>query len=116
MLWNILLSWLTASLGLWIASQALSGVRLRSLVDAVWAGALLGVLQALLGTLIFVLLGIGTLGLGFLLWFVTRWIAAAIVIRITAGLSSRLEVDGFLPALITAFIVAATGSIVRLLF
>lgn len=113
MLASILLSWLTASLGLFIAAKVLDGVRLTSFVDAIWAGALLGILQALLGTLIFVLLGIGTLGLGFLLWFITRWVASAIVILITAALSSRLEVRGFLPALITAFIVAVTGSVVR---
>lgn len=110
---SILLSWLTASLGLYVASRLLDGVRLTSFVDAVWAGALLGLLQALLGTLIFVLLGIGTLGIGFLLWFVTRWIASAIVILITAALSSRLEVRGFIPALVTAFIVAVTGTVVR---
>jgi uncharacterized membrane protein YvlD (DUF360 family) len=110
---SILLSWLTASIGLWFASKVLDGVRLTSIIDAIWAGALLGLLQALLGTLIFVLLGIGTLGIGFLLWFITRWIASAIVILITASLSSRLEVRGFFPALITAFIVAVTGSVVR---
>lgn len=113
MLWNILLSWLSASLGLFIAAKVLDGVRLASPGDAIWAGALLGVLQALLGTLIFVLLGVGTLGLGFLLWFITRWVASAIVIMITAALSSRLEVRGFLTALVTAFIVAVTGSVVR---
>lgn len=113
MIASILLSWLTATIGLFIAAKLLDGVRLGSFVDALWAGALLGVLQALLGTLIFVVLGIGTLGIGFLLWFITRWIASAIVILITAALSKRLEVRGFVPALITAFIVAATGSVVH---
>ena len=113
MLGSILISWLTATLGLWIASRVVPGVRLASFGDAVWAGALLGLLQALLTWLIFVVLGIVTLGIGFLLWFITRWIAAAIVIRITAGLSSRLDVAGFVPALLTALIVALTGSVVR---
>jgi 3-oxoacyl-[acyl-carrier protein] reductase len=57
-----------------------------------------------------VLLGIGTLGIGFLLWFITRWIASALVIKLAAALSSRLEVRGFLAALSTAFLVALTGS------
>ena len=110
---SILLSWLTATLGLWLAANMLDGVRLASFVDAIWAGALLGVLQAVLTGPLFVLLGIGTLGIGFLLWFLTRWIAAALVILLAAALSRRLDVDGFLPALITAFIVAVTGSVVR---
>lgn len=113
MLQSILLAWLSASLGLWVASRMLADVQLASSADALWAGALLGVLQALLTTPIFVLLGIGTLGIGFLLWFITTWIASALVIRITAALSSRLTVNGFMPALITAFVVSLAGSVVR---
>ncbi len=112
---EMLISWLSAALGLFIASKALSGVRLASFTDAIWAGALLGVLHWALHAFIFTGLGIATLGIGFLLWFVTRWVASAIVILITSGLSSRLKVDGFLNALITAFIVAATGNLVRFL-
>ena len=52
-------------------------------------------------------------GIALLLWFITRWIVSAVVIKITASLSSRLQVDGFLPAVITAFIVALTGSGIR---
>ena len=113
MLVGILLGWATATLGLWVAARLLSDVRIPTFIDAVWAGALLGVLQVLLTDFVFVLLGIGTLGLGFLLWFVTRWIAAAIVIKLAAALSGRFEVRGFFAALLTAFIVALTGSVLR---
>lgn len=116
MVTGILLGWLTATLGLWVAARVLDGVRLTSFADAVWAGALLGVLQALLTWPIAVMIGIGSLGIGFLLWFVTRWIASAIVILIAAAVSSRLEVRGFVPALITSFIVAVMGSVVRWVF
>lgn len=110
----ILIAWLTATLGLWVSSKLLDRVTLTSFADAIWAGALLGILQwALLGP-IAVMLGIGTLGIGFLLWFLTRWIASALVIMLAAALSSRLRVDGFVAALITALIVSATGSVVRL--
>lgn len=113
MVTSILVGWLTATLGLWLASRLLDGVRLTSFGDAVWAGALLGILQALLTQLIFVILVVGTLGIGLLFWFVTRWVASAIVILIVAALSSRLEVRGFWAALVTSFIVALTGSVVR---
>lgn len=116
MLFGILLGWLSATLGLWVAAQIVPGVRLATFGDAVWAGALLGVLQALLTGPIFVLLGLGTLGLGFLLWFITRWIASGIVILLASALSSRLEVRGFLAALSTAFLVALAGSVVRWVF
>jgi putative membrane protein len=113
MLQSILLAWVSAALGLWVAAKMLPSVRLSSDADAIWAGALLGMLQALLTTPLFILLGLATLGIGFLLWFITTWIASALVIRITAALSSRLAVDGFLPALITAFVVSLAGSFVR---
>jgi uncharacterized membrane protein YvlD (DUF360 family) len=111
---GILVAWLTATLGLWVSSKVLARVQLASFVDAIWAGALLGILQwALLGP-IFVMLGIGTLGIGFLLWFVTRWVASAIVIMLASALSSRLRVEGFVAAFVTALIVSVTGSVVRL--
>ncbi|MFT3926187.1 MAG: phage holin family protein [Myxococcales bacterium] len=110
---SMIIAWLSASLGLFIASRVLSGVKLASATDALWAGALLGVLQWALYKFIFLALGVATLGIGFLLWFITRWIASALVILLTSKLSSRLHVDGFFSALITAFIVAAAGSAVR---
>jgi uncharacterized membrane protein YvlD (DUF360 family) len=113
---GVIMGWLTASLGLWIAAQVLRGVRLRSVADALWAGALLFVLQWAFHWLVFVVLGIATLGIGFLLWFVTDWIASAVVILLADKLSSRFEVDGFFNALVTAFIVAATGSVLHWLW
>lgn len=113
MLQGILLAWLSSALGLWVAAKMLPSVRLSADVDAIWAGALLGLLQAVLTTPLFILLGFATLGIGFLFWFITTWIASALVIRITAGLSSRLRVDGFIPALITAFVVSLAGSFVH---
>jgi len=110
---GLLVAWLAAALGLWVASKTLDGVRLASFGDAVWAGALLAVLQWALSWGISVMIGIVTLGIGFLFWFITRWVASALVIMLVSKLSSRLEVRGFLPALITTFIVSAAGAAVR---
>jgi len=110
---SLLVGWISVTLGLWFASKVLSGVQLRSFVDALWAGALLGLLQWLLTWPLFIMLGLGTLGIGFLLWFITRWIASALIIMLASALSSRLSVRGFWTALLTSFIVAAAGSVVR---
>jgi uncharacterized membrane protein YvlD (DUF360 family) len=110
---NIVLGWATATLGLWLAANVLRGVRIASFVDAVWAGALVGILQWALTGPIFVLLGIGTLGIGFLFWFLTRWVAAALVILLADRLTSRFDVDGFWNALVTSFLIAAVGILVR---
>ena len=112
---SILASWAAATLGLWAASKVLSGVHLASFGDAIWAGALLGVLQWALYWPLFVALGLGTFGIGFFLFFITRWVVSALVILLTAALSTRLTVRGFWNALVTAFIVAAAGSLVGLL-
>jgi uncharacterized membrane protein YvlD (DUF360 family) len=110
---TLLIAWAAATLGLGLAGKVVRGVRLASLTDAVWAGALVAVLQWSLTGPLFVLLGIGTLGLGFLFWFLTRWIAAALVILLASKISHRLYIDGFFSALITAFIIAAMGGVVR---
>jgi uncharacterized membrane protein YvlD (DUF360 family) len=112
-MFGILLAWATATLGLWVAAKLLDGVKLASFADAVWAGALLGILQWALKYPLWAVLGVGTLGLAFVFFFITRWIIAALVILITSKLSSRLEVDGFWNALFTAFIVAVTGSVLQ---
>jgi len=113
MLAAILTAWATATLSLWLASQMFAGVRVASFVDAVWAGALLGFLQWLLYWPLFVLLGLGTLGIGFILFFITRWVVAALVILLAAKLSRRLQVDSFWWALLTAFLTALTGSVIQ---
>src|SRR5262245_56628208 len=110
---NLLLSWIAATVGLWMAANVLRGVRVTSFADAVWAGALTGVLQWALGDVLFVLLGIGTLGIGFLLWFITRWVVAALIVLLASRLSSRLDLKGFWNALVTSFIIAAVGTVVR---
>ena len=110
---NILVGWLAATLGLWLAAKVLRGVRVASFVDAVWAGALTSILLWALSRPLFVLLGISTLGIGFLLFFLTRWVAAALIILLASRLSNRLEVKGFFEALVTAFVIAAIAEVVR---
>jgi len=111
----LLLSWVTVALGLWVADKLLGGFE----VAGDWksyalVAALLGVLQFLLGWLIYVVLGIATLGLGFLLSFVTRLIVSAVILLIADKLSRRLSIRGFVPALLAAIIIALMGSVVDL--
>lgn len=109
----LLLSWITVALGLWLADKLLSDFEISGgWKSYVLVAALLGILQFLLGWLIYVILGIVTLGLGFLFSFVTRLIVSAIVLLIVDKLSRRLTIRGFVPALLAALIVAVTGSVV----
>lgn len=109
----LLLSWITVAVGLWLADKLLPDFEITGgWKSYALVAALLGILQFLLGWLIYVVLGIATLGLGFLFSFVTRLIASAIVLLIADKLSRRLTIRGFIPALFTAVIIAVTGSVV----
>jgi uncharacterized membrane protein YvlD (DUF360 family) len=99
------------AVGLWLADKLLPDFD----ISGDWksyalVAALLGVLQFCLGWLIFVVLGVATLGLGFVFSFVTRLVASAIVLWIADKLSSRLQIRGFLPAFFAAVIIALTNS------
>jgi putative membrane protein len=107
----LLISWVTVAVGLWLADKLLSGFEIAGdWKSYAVVAALLGVLQFFLGWLIFVVLGVATLGLGFLFSFLTRLVVSAIVLLIADKLSSRLNVRGFFPAFLAAIIIALTGS------
>jgi putative membrane protein len=109
----LLISWITVAVGLWLADKLLSGFE----INGDWksyalVAALLGVLQFFLGWLLFVVLGIATLGFGFLFSFLTRLVVSAIMLLLVDKLSSRLNIRGFFPAFLAAIIIALTGSAV----
>jgi putative membrane protein len=101
-----LLHWLILAVAVLIAAAAVPGVRLHGFGNALIAAALFAILNWLLGRLIFVILGVATLGLGFLLAFLTRWFVDAIVLKLTAGLTDRISIRGFGPALLMALIMS----------
>lgn len=111
----LLVSWVTVALGLWVADKLLGDFQ----ITGDWksyavVAALLGVLQFLVGWLIFVVLGIATLGLGFVFSFLTRLVVSAIVLLIAEKLSHRLTIRGFVPALLASIIISLTSSVVDL--
>ena len=65
----------------------------------------------LLGWLLFAVLTIVTLGITWLLAFITRWIIDAILLIVTDRLTDRLRVDGFGWALGGALMMSAIGTV-----
>jgi len=108
---NLLLSWLILSVSVWIAAMILPGLHVRSFGSAVIVAAIFGVLNFLIGWLLFGILTIATLGLAWLLAFVTRLVINAILLSATAALTDRFRVDGFRWALIGAFVISVLGTI-----
>jgi putative membrane protein len=107
----MLLTWFVLSLAVWITSLILPGFKVRGFKGAVLVAMVFGVLNWLLGFVLFVLIGVGTLGLGFLLAFLTRWVVDAILLRLTAALTSSLSIKSFGWAMAAALVMAMVGTL-----
>ena len=112
---HILLSWLVLSAAVLITAAILPGMRVKGFGGALVAAALFGILNWLLGWLFFVLLGVATLGLGFLFAFLTRWLVDAIILKMADALTDRLTIDGFGTAFLGAGLVSLIGTLLEYL-
>lgn len=110
---NLLLSWIVLSLAVWLTAAVLPGFHVRDFKSAILIAALFGILNFLIGWLFFALFTIATLGIAWLLAFITRWIIDAIILKIVDSMSDRLTIDGFGWALGGALLMAAVGTIAQ---
>jgi putative membrane protein len=108
---SILLSWLVLSVAVWVTAMVLPGFHVKSFRSAIIVAALFGVLNFLLGWLLFAVFTVLTLGLAWLLAFITRWIINAILLKLTDRLTDHLRIDGFGWALVGALMMSAIGTI-----
>ncbi len=109
---SFVISFIVLLLSLNVAAHLLDGMEIKGgLGSHVLVGAIFGVLNAVLGPALFAAIGIGTLGLGFLLAFVSRLIATAIVLKIVDALTDRLNVKGFKTAFLAALLMSLTTSV-----
>lgn len=108
---SVLLSWLILSIAVWITAAVLPGFHVKDFISAVLVAAIFGVLNFLLGWLLFALLTVVTLGIAWLLAFITRWIINAILLMLTDRLTDRLKVDNFGWALGGALMMSAIGTL-----
>lgn len=106
---HLLLQWLILSLAFWLTARVVPGFYVRGLGDAIVVAAVFGIVNFFLGTVLYYVLGIATLGIGFLLSLITHWIVNAILLKITDGITRRLEVKSFGTALIAALVMSLLG-------
>ena len=107
---DILVSWIILSLAVWITALVLPGFHLKNHTSALLVAAVFGILNFLLGWLLFTIFTVATLGLAWLLAFITRWIINAILLKLTDALTSHLRIDGFKWALLGALMMSALGT------
>jgi putative membrane protein len=108
---EFLLSWLVLAFAVWATAAILPKVHIKSFGSAVWVAALFGVLNFFLGWLLFAVFTIGTLGLAWLLAFITRWIINAILLKLTDAMTDSLKIEGFSWALIAAALMSLIGTV-----
>ena len=113
---HLLISWLVLSFGLWLTSALVPGFRIDGIKGALVVGAVFGVLHFFLGWLLFTVIGIGTLFVGFLFAFITKWIVSAIVLQITNAVTDSLTIDNFRIALAAAAVLAFLSAGQTMLF
>lgn len=112
---SILVTWVIVTLGLYAASKLLDGFDIKGGIGShLIVSALFGLLNAVLGWLLYVVIGIGTFGLGFVLSFVTRLVVSALLLILVDRLSDRLKIKSFGIAFMAALIVAVVGSLCEL--
>jgi putative membrane protein len=108
---NLLLEWFVLSLAVWVTSMVLPGFHVKNFVSAIWVAALFGIINFLVGWFFFALFTVFTLGIAYLLAFITRWIIDAIVLKIVDKMSDSLEIDGFRWALGAALMMSLLGTL-----
>jgi putative membrane protein len=108
---SLILSWLILSLAVWVTGAILPGFHVKSVKSALLVAAIFGVLNFLLGWLFFAVFTVATLGIAWLLAFITRWIINAILLIITDKLTDHLKIDSFGWALAGALIMSLVGTV-----
>ena len=107
---NLILSWLILSIAVWVTDAVLPGLHVKSPKSALLVAAIFGLLNFLLGWLLFALFTVATLGIAWLLAFITRWIINAILLVITDKLTDHLKIDSFGWALGGALVMSLVGT------
>ena len=108
---SLILSWLILSLAVWVTDAVLPGFHLKSPTSALLVAAIFGLLNFLLGWLLFAVFSIATLGIAWLLAFITRWIINALLLVLTDKLTDHLKIDSFGWALGGALVMSLVGTL-----
>lgn len=108
---SFILSWLILAVAVWVTAEVLPGFHVKSFGSAILVAALVGILNFLLGWLIFAVLTVATLGLAWLFAFITRWIINAIILKLADAMTDHLTIDSFGWALGGALMMSALGTI-----
>jgi putative membrane protein len=108
---ELLLIWVITAFAFIVAAKLIRGVHIQSVGSAFLVAAVYGLFSVLISWLLWTVLTIGTLGLALVLGFITKFIVAAIVIKLVDLAMTSLRVDGFVNAILAALVVAGVTTL-----
>lgn len=107
----MLLAWLINTIAVFVTAELLPGFTVKGLKGAIITAAILGLLQALFGKLLYGIIGIGTLGIGFALGMLTKLVVMSILLVVTDKLADSLKIKSFGTAVVGAVIITVLSTI-----
>ncbi len=110
---SLLITWLITSVAVWVTAAVLPGFQVKNFKSAILVAAIFGLLNVLIGWLLFAVFTVVTLGLAWILGFITRWIINAILLKLTDSLTDHLTIKGFGNALLGALIISVVSSLTQ---
>ncbi|HEB94147.1 MAG TPA: phage holin family protein [Gammaproteobacteria bacterium] len=105
MLTGFLFIWLITALGLWIVTRIVPGVRVNSTGGLLWASLVLGLVNAFIRPILWIL----TLPLTVFTFGLFALVINAFTLWLTAAMVKDFEIDGFGSALLAALVMALLG-------
>jgi putative membrane protein len=108
----VLLTWFLLTISVWLTAAVVPGFKVTGFWGAVKAAAVFGTLNWLLGWFFFVVLSIVTLGIGYILAFITHWVVMAVILKLADKLSTSIEITGFRPALLGALMMTVIDALI----
>ena len=108
---HLLLVWLVWALAIWLTAKFLPGFEVSSFPGAIIVALVFGLLNVIVGHFLYLVIGVTTLGLGFVFGFITRWFVTAVVLKITDAVSDNLSIQSFGTALIASGIISFLGAV-----
>jgi putative membrane protein len=108
----ILVQWLLSSLCLLLAAYIVPGFRIKGFGSALVAAVVVGILNATIWWIFFIL----TLPINILTLGLFTFVVNAAVLRLAAALLPGFEIRGWMPALLGALVLAVENTLVRLFF
>jgi putative membrane protein len=111
---RLLLSWLITSVAVWGTAAALPGFHVKDFKSAMIVAAIFGLLNFFLGWLLFAVFTVVTLGIAWLLGFITRWVINTLLLMLTDRVTDHLKIDSASQALLGALIISVISSVLWL--